>query len=63
MNKIFIVGRLVSDPQPFVRLVSNITIACADNTNKNETYFFPLDDFKIISSLGKESTSVGFFFL
>ena len=45
MNKIFIVGRLVSDPQPFVtqsgRLVSNITIACADNTNKNETYFFP----------------------
>lgn len=45
MNKIFIVGRLVSDPQPFVtqsgRLVSNITIACNDNTNKNETYFFP----------------------
>ncbi|MGL5246416.1 MAG: single-stranded DNA-binding protein [Mycoplasmoidaceae bacterium] len=45
MNKIFIVGRLVSDPQPFVtqsgRLVSNVTIACNDNTNKNETYFFP----------------------
>ncbi|MGL4647280.1 MAG: single-stranded DNA-binding protein [Mycoplasmoidaceae bacterium] len=45
MNKIFLAGRLAADPQPFVtqtgKLISNISIACQDNINKNEVYFFP----------------------
>lgn len=45
MNKVFLAGRLASDPQQFVTqngiTQSRITIACADNWNKNEAYFFP----------------------
>lgn len=45
MNKVFMVGRLSQDPQQFVTqngiTQSRISIACNDNWNKNETYFFP----------------------
>lgn len=45
MNKVFLAGRLASDPQQFVTqngiTQSRISIACSDNWNKNETYFFP----------------------
>lgn len=45
MNKVFMVGRLASDPQQFVTqngiTQSRISIATSDNWNKNETYFFP----------------------
>lgn len=45
MNKVFLAGRLASDPQQFVTqngiTQSRISIACADNWNKNEAYFFP----------------------
>lgn len=45
MNKVFLVGRFASDPQQFVTqngiTQSRINIACSDNWNKNETYFFP----------------------
>lgn len=45
MNKVFMVGRLASDPQQFVTkngiTQSKITIATNDNWNKNESYFFP----------------------
>lgn len=45
MNKVFLAGRLASDPQQFVTqngiTQSRISLACADNWNKNEAYFFP----------------------
>ncbi|MEF9984854.1 MAG: single-stranded DNA-binding protein [Malacoplasma sp.] len=45
MNKVFLAGRLASDPQQFVTsngiTQSRISIACADNWNRNESYFFP----------------------
>ncbi|WPL40388.1 single-stranded DNA-binding protein [Malacoplasma iowae] len=45
MNKVFLAGRLASDPQQFVTqngiTQSRLSIACSDNWNKNETYFFP----------------------
>lgn len=45
MNKVFVVGRLASDPQQFVTqngiTQSRVSIATSDNWNKNETYFFP----------------------
>lgn len=45
MNKVFLAGRLASDPQQFVTqngiTQSRVSIACADNWNKNEAYFFP----------------------
>lgn len=45
MNKVFLAGRLASDPQQFVTsngiTQSRISVACADNWNRNESYFFP----------------------
>lgn len=45
MNKVFLAGRLASDPQQFVTqngiTQSRVSLACADNWNKNEAYFFP----------------------
>jgi len=45
MNKVFMVGRLAADPQPYVTSngsqQSRITIACNDVKNRNESYFFP----------------------
>ncbi|MDR3163868.1 MAG: single-stranded DNA-binding protein [Mycoplasmataceae bacterium] len=45
MNKVFLVGRLVSDPEPFTTRnginQSRITIATQDNRSRNESYFFP----------------------
>lgn len=45
MNKVFLAGRLASDPQQFVTqngiTQSRISVACVDNWNKNESYFFP----------------------
>lgn len=45
MNKVFLAGRLAGDPQQFVTqngiTQSRISLACADNWNKNEAYFFP----------------------
>lgn len=45
MNKVFMVGRLVTDPSEFVTsngiIQSRLTLATNDNWNKNETYFFP----------------------
>lgn len=45
MNKVFLAGRLASDPQQFVTqngiTQARVSIACSDNWNKNESYFFP----------------------
>jgi single-strand DNA-binding protein len=45
VNKVFLVGRLTADPEPFTTKSginqSRITIATQDNTNKQESYFFP----------------------
>lgn len=45
MNKVFLAGRLASDPQQFVTsngiTQSRVSIACSDNWNRNESYFFP----------------------
>lgn len=45
MNKVFLAGRLASDPQQFVTsngiTQSRISVACSDNWNRNESYFFP----------------------
>jgi single-strand DNA-binding protein len=45
MNKIFMVGRLVADPEAFTTKAgdaqSRITIATQDNRVKTESYFFP----------------------
>lgn len=45
MNKVFLVGRFAADPQQFVTqngiTQSRVNVACSDNWNKNETYFFP----------------------
>jgi single-strand DNA-binding protein len=45
MNKVFLVGRLVADPEPFTTKTginqTRITIATRDNVNKQESYFFP----------------------
>lgn len=45
MNKVFLAGRLATDPQQFVTTngitQSRVSIACTDNWNKNESYFFP----------------------
>jgi single-strand DNA-binding protein len=45
MNKIFLVGRLAADPQPYTTANGNaqarITVATQDNRVKTESYFFP----------------------
>lgn len=45
MNKVFLVGRLAADPQPYTTPAgitnSKITIATSDVRNENESYFFP----------------------
>ncbi len=66
MNKVFIAGNLAADPQPFVtqtgKLISNISVACRDNMNKNEVYFFPCvawqSNAKFINTYLKKGDSV-----
>ena len=45
MNKVFLVGRVAAEPQGSITSTGNtmarISIACQDNFNKNEVYFFP----------------------
>ncbi|MDR0825809.1 MAG: single-stranded DNA-binding protein, partial [Mycoplasmataceae bacterium] len=45
MNKVFLVGRLVADPESYTTKTGNaqarITIATQDNRVKTESYFFP----------------------
>jgi single-stranded DNA-binding protein len=45
MNKVFLVGRLAADPEPYTTKTgiaqSRVTIATQDNSNKSEAYFFP----------------------
>lgn len=45
MNKVFMVGRFVSDPQPFVTqngiTQARFTLAVDDNWKSSESYFFP----------------------
>jgi single-stranded DNA-binding protein len=45
MNKVFLVGRLAADPEPYTTksgiAQARVTIATQDNSNKNEAYFFP----------------------
>jgi single-stranded DNA-binding protein len=45
MNKVFLVGRLASDPESFTTKSgisqSRLTIATQDNSNKQDAYFFP----------------------
>ncbi len=45
MNKVFLVGRVAAEPQGSItstgNTMSRISIACQDNFNKNEVYFFP----------------------
>jgi single-stranded DNA-binding protein len=45
MNKVFMVGRLVADPQPYTTAngytQARVTIATQDNRVKTESYFFP----------------------
>ncbi|MDR0985842.1 MAG: single-stranded DNA-binding protein [Mycoplasmataceae bacterium] len=45
MNKVFLVGRLVANPEPYTTKAGDqqarITIATADNVKRSESYFFP----------------------